>query len=149
MHLFQLASDNICLATCMFVKKAATCGRNISKEYYNCKIRLNHPDVCIYCGSEDDELVLDTEPSSKGERLRPQYQYCVESGKPTVVYGKCDFDEGTGRNVYQRGIGGVGDRNGEDERGSNINDDKEEENNHDENDNDNDNDDDDDDNEGG
>jgi hypothetical protein len=78
--------------------------------------------MCIYCGSEDDELVLDTERSSEGKHLCPQCQSCVESGKP------CAFDEGTGRNVHEHDSGGVGYHDGEDECDSNTNDDEEQEN---------------------
>jgi hypothetical protein len=73
---------------------------------------LNLPDVCIYSGSEDDELVLDTERSGEGKSIRPQCQSYVESGKPRVSYGKRAFDEGTGRNVRQRDSSSVGDRDG-------------------------------------
>jgi hypothetical protein len=69
---------------------------NVTKEYYNCKIGLNLPDACIYCGSEYDELVLDIEYSSEGNNLHPQCQSCVESGKPRVAHGKRAFDGGTG-----------------------------------------------------
>jgi hypothetical protein len=80
----------------MFAKQATTCGMNVANEYYNYKSRLNLPDMCIYCGSEDDELVLDTERPSEGKSIHPQCQSCVESGKPRVVYGRRAFDEGTG-----------------------------------------------------
>jgi hypothetical protein len=68
---------------------------------------MSVPDVCIYCGSEDDELVLDTERSSGGKSLRPQCQFCAESGKPRVAYGNCAFDEGTGGNIRQHDSDGV------------------------------------------
>jgi hypothetical protein len=114
---------------------------NDAKEYYNCKSRLSLPDACIYCGSEDDELVLDTERSSEGTSLRPQCQSCAESGKPRAAYGKRAFDEGTGGNVRQRNSDGVGDHGCEDKCDSNNNDNKEKENDDDDNDNNNDDDD--------
>jgi hypothetical protein len=112
MSLFPLSSENFFLATCMFVKQAATFGINVAKDYYNCKKRLNLPDVCIYCGSEEDELVLDAGRSSEGKSFRPQCQSCFESRKPRVAFGKRAFDEGTGRNVRQRDSGSVGDHDG-------------------------------------
>jgi hypothetical protein len=109
---------------------------NVSKEYYICKSRLCLPDVCIYCGSEDDELVLDTEHSSEGKIIRPQCQSCAESGKPRVAYSKRAFDEGAGGNVRQRDSDGVGNHDGEDKFDINTNGNKEEENDDDEHEND-------------
>jgi hypothetical protein len=128
MPLFPLSSEHLFLDTCMFVKQAATCGMNVTNEYYNCKSRLNLPYMCIYCGSKDDEPVLDTESSSEGKNLRPRCQSYVESRKPRVAYGKRAFDKGTGQNIRQRDIGGVGDHDGEEKCDSNTNDDEEEEN---------------------
>jgi hypothetical protein len=51
--------------------------------------------MCIYCGSEDDELVIDTERPSEGKNLHPRCQSCVESGKPRLACGKRAFDERT------------------------------------------------------
>jgi hypothetical protein len=92
--------------------------------------------VCIYFGSEDDELFLDKERSSEGTSLHPQCQSCAESGKPRVANGKRGFYEGTGGNFRQRDSGGAGDHDGEDKYDINTTDNKEEENDDDDNDND-------------
>jgi hypothetical protein len=115
--------------------QTATLGMNVAKEYYNFKSHLSLPDMCIYCVSEDDELVLDTERSSKGKIIRPQYQSCAEYGKSRVAYGKHALYEGTGGNVRQRDSYGVGYHDDEDKCDINTNDNKEEENDDDDNDN--------------
>ncbi len=70
----------------VFVRMNLTCSSPIEQIYYSCKVE--HSQICYYCGEDDDLIEPSQEILSKFQIVYPLCKVCQEGGKDYFTKGR-------------------------------------------------------------